>query len=217
MPQARVMSILKSETGLPEDVFVNTFHFTTTAALDASHRLQVAGRVHQFFTEGAASEAPVSQYLSGVIPRTDLIHELRVYDLADSKPRPPVTMQWTVAPRSGTTNMPNEVACCLSFYASRSLPRNRGRVYIGPLSSGAVEEGIGDIRPTQAFREALAAAAVRMSEPTDGIVWCVRSEMDSVLKPITGGWVDHALDTVRKRGIKPTGRDVWGVPSGVVG
>ena len=59
-----------------------------------------------------------------------------VYDLADAKPRPEraVALYSPATEDSFTIYGPHQVACVLSFYGTRNLPRQRGRIYVGPVS-----------------------------------------------------------------------------------
>lgn len=94
---------------------------------------------------------------------------------------------------------PQEVAICLSYYATFNQPRTRGRIYLGPLSSSQMSSRppLALMTSVIAFGEALAALGG----------WLQRSVTPvQDYKPITNIWVDDAWDTMRSRGLAPTTR-----------
>lgn len=144
----------------------------------------------------------------------------------------PFTLGPIGAASPGNLALPGEVSCCLSFHGDLSgvpedtpgLPpgpagdahpaaRKRGRIYVGPLTMGATVADTGaangDQLPSGFFINDLAFAAGqlhRASLATVNIVWVVASRRDNVVSPVTGGWVDNAFDTQRRRGVKATAR-----------
>ena len=69
---------------------------------------------------------------------------VKVYDMADAKPRVPRALATHVpaTPETGTL-MPREIASCLSFYAHNpGIPSQRGRIYIGPFLIEQTEETV---------------------------------------------------------------------------
>lgn len=98
-------------------------------------------------------------------------------------------------------------------HMGRTRPRSRarGRLYVGPLALGAVDTDDTNkrVRPDPNFRDVLGRAGRALITATTGIpetggAWCVWSRRDAALHPITGCTVDDALDTQRRRGVKPT-------------
>lgn len=204
----RVLAVFHHESGLPEDLFVNSWCFRNDGATDIS---AVANNIvpvlDAFYMVGHDTTNPVMSYMSNTISEV----EYRVYDMGQQPPRVPEIRQpveaW--APGSGQT-LPFETAVCLSFVATRNQPRSRGRLYIGPLKATAVDTAQSVTRPSKALRDSIAAAAENVLGTTENVTWCLVSQADAQAKEVTGGWVDDAWDTQRRRGLAPTERVAWG-------
>jgi hypothetical protein len=102
-------------------------------------------------------------------------------------------------------NSPREVAICLSFYHERSLPSQRGRLYI-PLyciTSAAASGG----RPGTTFRDAVMGWGAALAELGGvDVDWSVYSRKDDEARNVTNYYVDDEWDTIRSRGLRPTTR-----------
>jgi hypothetical protein len=144
---------------------------------------------------------------------------LKLYHMNDPKPRVPVADVALLLSGSVATNtLPTEVSLCLSVQASRvsgqSQRRRRGRLYLGPFSSASGDGLTG--RPASALRTTLATAAeaARVAFGATTVGWHVVSQpkptdpMTSAA--VTGGWIDDAWDTQRRRGGQPSARLIWG-------
>jgi hypothetical protein len=213
VPNLRAMVVIKNRNNLPEDAVVNTFHFSGTTAKDDD---SIPARLIAFYNTVAPSAVnSVGYYLSNMLSRAANSAEVRVYDMGDAKPREPAVTKWALDDLGGSSWFPNEVAACLSFYAGRNIPRRRGRIYIGPLSTNAGEADLtaGDMRLTTDFRNTLVLAAGALRSPTAGSSWCTHSTVDGGYYPVTAGWVDNAFDTQRRRGKDPTARTLFDAAS----
>jgi hypothetical protein len=82
-------------------------------------------------------------------------------------------------------------------------------VFIGPLIPGVVDTPTTTVPPQvgSTFRTVLAAAALTLAEAEVG--WSVYSPTTGLFVPITGGWVDNAVDIQRRRGGAATARQTW--------
>jgi hypothetical protein len=129
--------------------------------------------------------------------------QCRLYDMADAKPREPIAQANIDMPAAGTPG-PGEVALCLSFYAQRNLPRQRGRIYTGPFR-GASTSGP---RPGTVLNDAMALGAALMGLSSGTGDWQVFSPTTNTYRDVTNYWVDDAWDTVRSRGWPASGRQV---------
>jgi hypothetical protein len=125
-----------------------------------------------------------------------------LYDMDEAEPREPHATR--LKPISGVSEpCPREVALCLSFFATRNLPRRRGRIYVGPWRASDAT-----LRPAADIRSALTAMATGLHAiGGGGNRWCVYSPTDDALWPITDAWVDDEWDTMRSRGLRATTRD----------
>lgn len=190
------MVLLENVSGKPEDRFVNTFHFQ--AGDDPG---QIVGALRNFYNAG--SGGGIAQFLSSNISRTSGACRIKVYDLADPKPRAPIMDDGLdLTASSGTANLPNELAACMSFYGTRNLPRQRGRVYLGPFATLALEQASGNaadelISGTVCSYVIAAGASLINSVDTH---WVVHSPTGNADHLVTAGWIDKAWDIQRRRG-----------------
>jgi hypothetical protein len=136
-------------------------------------------------------------------------HEIRMYDMTQPKPRPPLYSEFFDLTFPAAL-YPAEVALVLSF-AALPLPgvdqrRRRGRVYIGPIGVNAQTGGGSDIRPEPAAQIAFKDAGVRLASYTSTATWIVWSELNGTGADVKTVFCDNAFDTQRRRGAAATGR-----------
>jgi hypothetical protein len=226
-------AIFQGSSGLSKDQWVNTWYFTGAPPDDPTGNQvlnSIAGWINDFYVGGTD---PVCSYMSADIltPFT-----IKTYDVSDPKPRPIRSLhQPTVVVDLTDHVMPSEVALCLSFYATRNVPKQRGRIYLGPLSERAMTVGRISV-PVAGLLTSMAAAATRLIHqaaapvhtftddplalPTAGhlVNWVNHSDIGvtgtkAVPSPsyenITNGWIDNEWDTVRRRREKATARTLY--------
>jgi hypothetical protein len=223
------MTILKAQvtlpyrTGLPEDVIVNTFAFSTTGDFAPPGSAQaVANALVTFY--GA-----IDVYLGDMLSNVANAGKIRVYDLTSTAPgpdddvlgSPEVTQDLTVV--TGTSSLPPEVAVCLSYNAvltdvpeedgvTRPASRRRGRVFIGPLAQNTIDQDSSRrAMVTPALMTALLDAADAMQATLaatlpDAIIHAVYSPTDNIARPVVQYFIDNAFDTMRGRGLSRTVR-----------
>jgi hypothetical protein len=192
------MAVFENESGLPEDRFVNTWHFVSSE-VDSAARTAIAAQVISFYN-GLATGQPLATFLSGKIKRTAQASQVRIYNLADVKPREPSIHTFTLEGGDSSQDLPNEVAVTMSFYADRNLPRQRGRLYLGPLKLLGVGNGVADSEVGANLKDGIWQGLDAMALVSGNAVWCVYSQMDGVMRPVSNVWVDNAFDTQRRRG-----------------
>lgn len=195
-------------TQLPEDSVVNTFHFITASVPIGSDYDSIAAQLTAFYN---AFTGKMSSKYQPENARLDC------YNLAEAQPRVPhgvrADMNLTASP-AGTTDLPSEVAVCLSFAgapeAGVPAARRRGRVFLGPWTVGdAVDGDTGLV--AAALRTSIANAAQGLSNAADPS-WAVYSPTDDIATEVTHGWVDNAFDIQRRRGLSPTLRTTFTQP-----
>lgn len=212
---ARVQVRFQKNSGLPEDVFINTFYFrTATLNTVAENAASMATMLDAFYGD---TFAPQSGSLGSLMP--DVFQSIRYvfYDLGQATPRYPVVpsgsedpfinASWS-PPASGGAELPEETAICCSFAAGNG-PRRRGRVFLGPWKDSVLETVNGHTRPTQNIRERIALASENMAASSQNATWVVVSPSDAGAYDVVSGWVDNAFDTQRSRGPAPTTRTTW--------
>lgn len=213
----RVQVSLPTASGLPEDICMNTWHcmFDTGTAVDAATSF-VANLLDFYLV--------IDTFLSGRLS-TDIHFD--VYDLIDALPRSPIyDFDSTLSVGTGD-GLPNECAICLSYrgtIASGLIPaRHRGRIFLGPLDGGVVDQGTGDTIVDVSVRNAIATAAGALvtASTGDGVPWAVFSPTNAgsppyssgdlavSSDPVLTGYVDDAFDTVRSRGGSATARSLF--------
>ncbi len=164
------------------------------------------------------------------------------YKLADAGSVTPVTplggplltSTWTfTGPPGGAVALPRECAAVLSLHGvmtglaedtpggapgpvgdTHPAARHRGRIYIGPLTTGAMAAATaGPTLASVILTSATNAGATLLSAlaalGTGSNKWCIWSRTNHNMVPVTGGWMDDALDTQRRRGVKATTRTLF--------
>lgn len=219
MPTYRLDVSLPYFTNIPRDVAVNTFHITRITDLTETEMEDVSQAVIDFYNEDG-STAAIGEYISPVVQRTSDACSVTWYDLSDPEPRPPVHVEtFTLVSGGSTSSMPLEFAATLSvhgtFPAGESRARRRGRLFLGPLTAGALASGSSSTFPRllDAFRTncLVSAGALRIAVPAAAPLafWSVWSRANQEPVEIVGGWMDDAPDTQRRRGQDPTSRWTW--------
>lgn len=203
MTQIRAQVITRRLTDLPRDSIVNTVHFRVDPiwdpVVDGPNWTNIATDLRNVFK--ASRQFIPDGY--GV--------EVKVYDVQQAQPREvKAHAPWQLynQPVSGDA-APREVALCLSFRGASNVPRQRGRIFIGPWAVGVMKE-----RPEAGPRANLIALANGMANIGGvDIDWCVRStfpvvagNLGGTMYPVQASFVDDEWDTVRSRGLKSTAR-----------
>lgn len=206
MTQIRAMAVFQGGSELPEDQFVNTWHFVTPGADSAADQAAVAAVVGDFYRAVPSLGGPdtVGMYLSPYCLRSFTI---KTYDLADAMPREPTEFVDTLPAATSSNGLPAEVACCLSFQGGPPVTAHRrGRLYIGPLAVEANDPASSTTpaRVSTSLRNALRTAAFDVRESGTG--WSIFSPTTGLFSPVVTGHVDDAFDTQRRRGVAPSGR-----------
>jgi hypothetical protein len=197
------------DSGLPEDVAVNTFHFVQEGAIEPINNLM--DMVEDFYTVVAPGNG--SAVFSFLAARLSGEYTITVYNLSDAPPRIPVgSRTGTFTP--GTNTLPTEVALCVSYQAAQvsgqPQARRRGRIFIGPLAHAAEDSNNGV--PSPAIISTLANAAAELlsaAQASTSAQWIVYSPTGNSHADVDNGWVDNAFDTQRRRGQAATARTLW--------
>jgi len=183
MPLWRLQTAWQLDSAFPRDKVIITPHFNDAGALTDPQSLcdDLAAALDAWFPTPA--ELKVTAY--------------------DAQGTPPVYPQGeTILRPTATTpsSQPREVACCLSFYSERNLPRQRGRLYI-PLQF--LTSGAPGVRPNTTVTGKVAALAP-IFEALGGpdVDWSVFSRITNTPHPVTNWWVDNEWDVMRSRGLR---------------
>lgn len=200
---------------LPRDAAVNTFHFGSTDPL------VTAPSAHTALT---AFYQAIDTLFSTVVGSTATV---KYYDLSDAEPRTPIHQANIALSVGSGVCLPNECAVALSYRAdivSGANPaRRRGRIFLGPLDGDVGVQSSGDYRVTTANRTVFANAGKALAEAAiaSSVGWVVFSPttagpgpwssgtLDASSYPVTAGWVDDGMDTIRSRGLLSSARTSW--------
>lgn len=209
MPVTEVKVTFESVTALPEDRFVNVFHFDGVGA-----GLAELGFFQDFYnTPAGGSSVSVGGFMSPEISRAPAVHQIDFYDLSGATPRLPYAGSFfSLDAPINAAGLPAEVSACVSWKAGAitgvNPQRLRGRNYIGPLNLDAATT-TEPVRLDLSFQTSLANAAIQLVndlDPAFPLGVYSRAGGAPVIRPIVAGYVDNAFDTIRKRGPETTSR-----------
>jgi hypothetical protein len=202
MTQIRAQVITTRAGDLPRDHIVNQIHFATSAAweliTDGPNWTNIAEDIRDMF-------ATRRQYIP-----TGYGVEVKVYNVDDALPREVMHHAPRVAyAEAAQAPGPREVALCLSFHGARNIPRQRGRLFIGPWT----QQVMGERPPAAAQATCLYLAEGLADIGGVDVDWSVRSkfpielgDQGGTMHSIQHSWSDDEWDTVRSRGLRATGR-----------
>ena len=184
--QFRVLVAWTPPGGIARDTCTNTLYFQKEQILQPTDYQDLVDDVYDVYK--------VFPPLSGY----DL--DIRIYNMEDPKPRE-IRAQ-NKGPADSTYNAPGprEVALCLSYHGDRNIPRQRGRVYLGPFTQGLLTERPSSTLMAQVRSIGQALAGIGGED----ISWRVRSVKSGEYHHIRFIWVDNEWDTQRSRGLRAT-------------
>lgn len=197
MTLIRAQVSYNADSALPRDALVNVLHFEQTTPLGLADTGWQAiaddiARVMAVGWSGASCEVVV-----------------KLYDVGDAKPRPIKATAIRNAGLHPASPMPREVSICLSFYAGRNLPRQRGRIFL-PCAVGIGSGSLAARPGTIVLDKVMALASTsNQSLPDIGgidVQHVVYSPSDAQARKVTNYYCDDEWDTQRSRGLKPTTR-----------
>lgn len=208
MPGMKAQVRIPRDSGLPEDVSVNTLHWSWDAIAEPDPAVagqQIVDKLSTFYSA-------FDQYLSN---QNSNPVEVRVYRMDDPEPRAPVLVADLTPLSYGIGAYPSEVAITLSFQgvkiSGENQARRRGRIFIGPLADIGLSESGSELRVSSVIRTAIGDAAADLATilPGEDVAWTIYSPSNDNMVLVTDGWVDNAFDTMRSRGARPTARTLW--------
>lgn len=205
--------ILAGLTGFSRDNVVNTFHFDRSgSSVPLATTLPLVRDALIAFYNGVpvgGGANPLANWLSVLLDRGANKSTIKIYDLSTTAPRVPTVYTFTLgAAASGDTGLPTEVAMCLSMKTADLTKRGRGRVYIGPLVSGAINLDPPNIHPNGGLLNSMRYAGRDLRDaanPSAGMPkLSVYSRLSNTMHEVTSFWVDNEFDTQRRRGHRAT-------------
>jgi hypothetical protein len=185
MPLVRMIVGWRPAVSKPEDVCTNTLYFNVSGSIEDPAYQDLADDVRDVYAG------------HGWTAGTTI--EVRAYDMGDAQPRPERAFS-TVVRGNVRASTASQVAVCLSYYADRNLPRQRGRVYIGPLPNSEAYVPAAVRTELIAFGQELAGIGGL------NVDWSVYSPTTGDATRISNIWVDDSWDIVRSRKLDATAR-----------
>lgn len=204
--------IWESVTGLPEDSYVNTWHFQMDAFL-ASDFDNVRDLLFDFYTDTPGDQPqPLTYFMTNHSLSGNYV--LKAYLLTDPKPRAVAYETSGAVTFNTNAALPTEVASVFSFQAEQesgeNQKRRRNRIYLGPLGVSSSDDYS---RMDDTMVASMLFAGRNLTEAAAAAVtwsWVVYSPTDDATYPVNNGWVDNAFDTQRRRGLQSTARGTFG-------
>lgn len=198
----RVLVTLHTEDANPANFVTNTMYWDDGEAETFS----------TLVTEIVDAYNLIQSHISTVIAENG--HDIQFYRMSDPEPRAPVFEDsWNLSGTSATS-IPRECAMCVSFQAPRisGVPqsRRRGRLYLGPFGSSALDTATGN--PSANIVTAcvnFGSALLDFSQGQADWKWAVYSTVNETGSEVSDGWVDNAWDTQRRRGNEWTARTLF--------
>jgi hypothetical protein len=213
----RVQAVFQGVSALPEDRYVNTWHFADTGGgptVEADLQAAIDKLQTFYFANEPTTGTTVIRYMARTNFNQALSH-FRAYDLSLPEPREPLMEVMDTFGASGPyTPLPSEVAACLSFHGVTNTPSTRGRIYLGPLNIGTIETGSSPAIIDPMFITTFTKSAERLRATAGGPIWSILTNPGGAgpnMVTVLGGWVDNAFDTQRRRGEDATERFPWGL------
>jgi len=199
---------IPTDNNVPADAVTNTMWFVTSD-LTAPTQLQ-------YETIQAALGSAYSTMTPHLSARMNLgAATVKCYHWQGPQPiLPAFTGPITFNGAPATTDGAPEVALVLSYHASLNqsgIPnaRRRGRIYLGPLAVTGAVTPLDNLRSAALAMGSTLYTTLNTGAGINGVKWAVYSAAQNGAPWVTGGWVDNAWDTQRRRGIKATTRSTF--------
>lgn len=209
----RVQVVIPRDTGLPEDVSTNTFHFITpNADVEQADVDAIDTLILEYYTTAPGGDSSLWSWY-GVVNGTTVSR--RYYDLSDPTPRVPIDINSSDFGATGGDSLPEECAAVNSFEGAPSSgvnqSRRRGRLYHGPLRAGAVAISSNRVLLVPGVLNTLNSISARLKDNsiTATRPWAVFSPTNGTAVQVHRGWADNAVDTQRRRGPAGSVRQTW--------
>lgn len=190
MPLTRWIISSQADASSPaEDAIVNTLYFNVSGSVDEPDYTSLG---NDLYTLWAAQPFAAGRFL-----------DIRGYNMGDPEPRPQKYRKTGLVTGSEQGGA-RQVALCLSYYADRNLPRQRGRIYTGPWTNT-------DPYASSAQTDSVIALATSLAALGGlNVDWSLYSPTTGTNSRINHAWVDNSWDIIRSRKLAANApRKVW--------
>lgn len=171
------------------------------AALTLAEGQDIADAFSTFYSALSSAAAP-NRGIDDLLPQHATLSRITVHDLEDN-----VKFEYSYASSGGGSEcLPYQVAAVVSLISATAGRKGRGRVYIGPLASGAAELNFSAGTAPQ-LEVAAQTALLNATDDLDARLAALvpprrlqmRSQSDNVIRQVVTARVDTVLDTQRRR------------------
>lgn len=186
MPLVRMIVSVRDSVMTPsKESVVNTLYFNVSGSVDPP---DYTGLVNDLWFQWSIQSWAIGRYV-----------DVRAYDMGDPEPRPQKARKAAQVQGTAVSGVP-QVALCLSYYADRNLPRQRGRIYLGPWATAQP-------RPTEPqMQQALGLVDSLAGLGGLNVDWSLYSPTLNDHTRISNAWVDNSWDIIRHRKLPNTAR-----------
>ena len=215
-------------SGLPTDRYVNDFTVHKASTFSSGDASAVADAIEdKLYNNTTGTTAPIYDYLSSMIDRNTGLSRYDFF-VRGAGGSPVFTVFRDPRGIGAVTDIPEQIAICLSFHADttgvpeelpnpspppatiRPAASKRGRVYLGPINNGPVDQNNTTfVSSTCANDIAISASALLAELASLSLPWQVWSAKNGVGSDVIGGFVENRFDVQRRRAGDPTNRVTW--------
>lgn len=229
----RITAIFPSQSGLPADECMSTFHFAAIGEVDVEPIGSFwVTQLQEFYDANTNfATASILGFASADLDSTAFRLEIAPVVIATGDTAPQTLLPWTPTTPANTGDaLPSEVALCCTFRTLSPLnpeldppvatASKRGRVYLGPFDADTADAALSYSRPSGPLIATVAEAAERLASHSNANGgdataaqgnFCTYSRARRVMIVVDAGWVDNEWDTQRRRGHDATNRLTWDV------
>lgn len=223
---------LRNRTGEASDTFVNTFSINLAGSPTEAQAAQVAADIAGFYDHVGSLTYSIENYMSEVLEPSANAHTVKVYGVSGNQltgsplnplGSPLAEQDFQLSGGTSDSPMPSEVAVAITLEgagraaaavevgATRPKQRHTGRIYIGPLNTGAIDTlAVGEgpkVHPSFITTALEAIQWLHDELQADGTLGlAVWSRSNATMYTLESASIDKRFDTVRSRGDAPVGR-----------
>jgi hypothetical protein len=182
------------QTDVPKDYVVNNTYWEAGAAIDSSAGNDLAQALANTLASAVGFGGPNPW---DIFSGRDLV--VKCYDMAAPKPRPIVGVFHHIPTTWETAALaPRHVALCLSYYADRNIPRQRGRIYLGPFKLSDMAE-VPSVQFLNKFQDLAKGLETMDTRTTHGWTQQTWSTVTNTNHDVTNWWCNDKWDVQHSR------------------
>jgi hypothetical protein len=192
MPLTRWIVSVRNQESVPvRDAIVNTLYFNVSGQVGQDPDYTTLG--NDLWTLWAGRQWALGRFV-----------DVRGYSMDDPEPRQQRYIKRAMASGSPAGTGPGQIALALSYYADRNLPRQRGRIFIGPWTPSSTNASSAQVAAVMTLPPLLSALG------GINVDWSLYSPTKGTGTRITNAWCDDSWDVIRSRKLPSlAARSTW--------